>query len=38
MADLINKKKNTTIANKDKDKDNIKKNVGGGKSKKVEQI
>lgn len=36
MADLINKKKNTTIANKDKD--NIKKNVGGGKSKKVEQI
>ena len=36
MAKLINKKKNTTVANKDRD--NIKKNVGGGNSKKVEQI
>lgn len=36
MADLINKKKNTTIADKDREK--IKKNVGGGKSKQVEQI
>ena len=36
MAELINKKKNTTITNKDRDK--IKNNVGGGKSKQVEQI
>ena len=35
MAELI-KRKNTTLNNKDTDK--IKKNVGGGKSKKVEQI
>lgn len=36
MADIVKKKKNTTIAIKDKEK--IKKSVGGGKTKKVEQI